>query len=121
AIKETAERVTFYDEVVKNVLLFCLLVLGVMLMRGVFLFLMRQTIIVISRHIEYDMKNDIYNHYQKLSASFYAVNNTGDLMNRISEDVSRVRMYVGPALMYIVNMAVMFTFTIYSMMQSDRF
>ncbi|MEO8151345.1 MAG: ABC transporter ATP-binding protein [Bacteroidia bacterium] len=121
ALKDIAQQVTFYDEVVRNVLLFCLLVLGVMLMRGLFLFLMRQTIIVISRHIEYDMKNDIYDHYQKLSASFYSVNNTGDLMNRISEDVSRVRMYVGPALMYIVNMVVMFVFTIYSMLHSDVF
>ncbi len=116
-----AEQVVLYNQVVRNVLVFCGLVLAVMLMRGLFLFLMRQTIIVISRHIEFDMKNDIYKHYQRLSASFYAVNNTGDLMNRISEDVSRVRMYVGPALMYIVNTVVMFCFTIISMLSSDVF
>ena len=115
------EKIVIYNQVVRNVLIFCGLVLAVMLMRGLFLFLMRQTIIVISRHIEFDMKNDIYKHYQQLSASFYAINNTGDLMNRISEDVSRVRMYVGPALMYIVNTVVMFCFTIISMLSSDVF
>lgn len=67
------------------------------------MFLMRQTIIVMSRHIEYDQKNEIYNHYQNLDTGFYKRNTTGDLMNRISEDVSRVRMYTGPAIMYIAN------------------
>lgn len=67
------------------------------------MFLMRQTIIVMSRHIEYDQKNGIYNHYQNLDTGFYKQNTTGDLMNRISEDVSRVRMYTGPAIMYIAN------------------
>ena len=71
--------------------------------RGVFLFLMRQTLIVMSRHIEYDLKNEIFKHYESLSLSFYKKNNTGDLMNRISEDVSRVRMYLGPAIMYSIN------------------
>jgi ATP-binding cassette, subfamily B, multidrug efflux pump len=70
---------------------------------GVFMFLMRQTIIVMSRHIEYDQKNEIYNHYQQLDAQFYKEHTTGDLMNRISEDVSKVRMYTGPAIMYIAN------------------
>jgi len=73
------------------------------LISGIFMFLMRQTIIVMSRHIEYDQKNEIYNHYQQLDTSFYKNNTTGDLMNRISEDVSKVRMYTGPAIMYIVN------------------
>lgn len=73
------------------------------LISGVFLFLTRQTIIVMSRHIEYDQKNEIYNHYQSLDTQFYKQNTTGDLMNRISEDVSRVRMYTGPAIMYLVN------------------
>lgn len=121
AFKDVAQQTVFAHDVERKVFLFCLLVLGVMLIRGFFLFLMRQTIIVISRHIEYDMKNEIYDHYQKLSASFYSVNNTGDLMNRISEDVGRVRMYVGPALMYIVNMTMMFIFTIASMLYSDKF
>lgn len=70
---------------------------------GLFLFLMRQTIIVMSRHIEYDQKNEIYNHYQVLDASFFKQNTTGDLMNRISEDVGKVRMYSGPAIMYLAN------------------
>ncbi len=70
---------------------------------GFFLFLMRQTIIVMSRYIEYDQKNEMYQHYQTLDASFYKNNTTGDLMNRISEDVSKVRMYTGPAIMYLIN------------------
>ncbi len=94
-----------------------LLVAGVIivasaLLRGAFMFLMRQTIIVMSRHVEYDLKNEIYGHYQSLPLSFYRRNNTGDLMNRISEDVSRVRMYVGPAIMYGVNLLTMFIMVI---------
>jgi ATP-binding cassette subfamily B protein len=73
------------------------------LMSGLFMFLMRQTIIVMSRHIEYDQKNEIYDHYQSLDVSFFKSHTTGDLMNRITEDVSRVRMYTGPAIMYLVN------------------
>ena len=86
------------------VLLYGGLILLMALIRGVFLFFQRQTIIVMSRLIEYDLKNDIYVHYQKLPLSFYRKNNTGDLMNRISEDVSQVRMYLGPAIMYSINM-----------------
>jgi len=77
--------------------------IGFALVSGGFLFLTRQTLIVMSRHIEYDQKNDIYDHYQKLDIKFYKQNTTGDLMNRISEDVGRVRMYTGPAIMYLVN------------------
>lgn len=80
-----------------------LMLIGLALTSGLFMFLMRQTIIVMSRHIEYDQKNEIYQHYQNLDASFYKQNTTGDLMNRISEDVSRVRMYTGPAIMYLAN------------------
>jgi len=83
--------------------------------KGFFLFLMRQTIIVMSRHIEYDLKNEIYNQYQNLDLSFYKKNNTGDLMNRISEDVSHVRMYLGPGVMYSVNLVVLFTLVVYQM------
>jgi len=83
-----------------------LLIIGASLLSGLFMFFMRQTIIVVSRHIEYDLKNTIFDQYQKLTLAFYKRNNTGDLMNRISEDVSRVRMYVGPALMYTVNVAI---------------
>lgn len=82
------------------------------LLRGVFMFFMRQTIIVMSRLIEFDLKNEIYAHYQTLPLSFYRKNNTGDLMNRISEDVSKVRMYLGPAIMYGVNLATMFLIVI---------
>lgn len=87
---------------------FLILIIGVALVRGVLMFLMRQTIIVMSRRIEYELKNEIYNHYQLLSLAFYRRNNTGDLMNRISEDVGRVRMYVGPAIMYTVNLIMLF-------------
>jgi ATP-binding cassette, subfamily B, multidrug efflux pump len=76
------------------------------LISGLFMFLMRQTIIVMSRHIEYDQKNEIYKHYQQLDAEFYKQNSTGDLMNRISEDVGKVRMYTGPAIMYLTNTVV---------------
>lgn len=79
------------------------IIIGLALMSGLFMFLMRQTIIVMSRHIEFDQKNEIYSHYQDLDASFYKTHTTGDLMNRVSEDVSRVRMYIGPAIMYIAN------------------
>ncbi len=79
---------------------------------GLFLFLTRQTIIVMSRKIEYDLKNEIFDHYQSLSMSFFKKNNTGDLMNRISEDVGKVRMYLGPAIMYTLNVFVLFTMVI---------
>jgi ATP-binding cassette subfamily B multidrug efflux pump len=85
------------------------------LISGVFLFLTRQTIIIMSRLIEYDLKNEIYKHYQKLNYSFYKKNNTGDLMNRISEDVSHVRMYLGPGVMYTINLAVLSILVIINM------
>ncbi|WP_440122229.1 ABC transporter ATP-binding protein [Tenacibaculum sp. Ill] len=85
-----------------------LLIIGVTLLGGFFTFLMRQTIIVMSRLIEFDLKNEIYQQYQRLSLNFYKQNRTGDLMNRISEDVSKVRMYFGPAIMYSLNMLVSF-------------
>ena len=82
---------------------FLLLILFAVL-RGVFMFYMRQSIIVVSRYIEYDLKNDIYDHYQKLSFNFYKKNDSGDLLNRITEDVTKVRMYLGPACMYSLNL-----------------
>ena len=100
-----------------NLLVFGLLVLAMALLKGFFMFLMRQTIIVASRHVEYDMKNEIYDHYQKLDYAFYSKNSTGDLMNRISEDVGRVRSYVGPAVMYTVNLAVTMVLVISAMIQ----
>ncbi len=84
-------------------IVFGLTLLGLALSSGFFLFLMRQTIIVMSRHIEFDQKNELYTHYQTLDAAFYKNNSTGDLMNRISEDVGKVRMYTGPAIMYLIN------------------
>ncbi|MGV3507762.1 MAG: ABC transporter ATP-binding protein [Sphingobacteriaceae bacterium] len=95
-----------------SLLLFGSAVLILALLRGIFLFFMRQTIILMSRHIEYDLKNEIYHHYQELSMSFFRRNNTGDLMNRVTEDVSRVRMYVGPAIMYAINTIVLFILVI---------
>lgn len=92
-----------------------LLLLGLALMRGVFMFLMRQTIIVMSRHIEYDQKNEIYTHYQKLDNGFYKTHFTGDLMNRISEDVARVRQYTGPAVMYAINLSVLIILCVWGM------
>lgn len=85
------------------------------LIAGFLTFLMRQTLIVMSRHIEFDLKNDIYEHYQKLSQSFYKKNRTGDLMNRISEDVGKVRQYVGPAVMYSINTLIRFIVVIVQM------
>jgi ATP-binding cassette subfamily B multidrug efflux pump len=95
-----------------SLLLFGVLVLVLALLRGIFLFFMRQTIILMSRHIEYDLKNEIYHHYQQLSLAFYRRHNTGDLMNRATEDVSRVRMYLGPGIMYTVNTVVLFIMAI---------
>lgn len=80
------------------------------------MYLMRQSLIVMSRHIEFDLKNEIYDQYQELDTAFYRKNNTGDLMNRISEDVSRIRMYVGPAIMYLVNLVVMFMIILITML-----
>ncbi len=98
-----------------NLLYFGILVVVLYVLRGLFLFFMRQTIILMSRHIEFDMKNDIYQHYQELSLGFYRRNNTGDLMNRATEDVNRVRMYVGPAIMYTINTFVLSVLIIWSM------
>ncbi|MBL4707333.1 MAG: ABC transporter ATP-binding protein [Flavobacteriales bacterium] len=95
-----------------SLIFFASLVLLMALLKGVFTFFMRQTIIVVSRLIEYDLKNEIYEHYQVLSMSFYKKNNTGDIMNRISEDVTRVRMYLGPGIMYTINLALLFTLVV---------
>ncbi len=104
-----------YEKLATTLMYFGLLVLALALLMGVFMFFMRQTIIVMSRLIEFDMRNDIFAHYEKLSAAFYKKNNTGDLMARVSEDVSKVRMYLGPAMMYAINLVSLFTLVIYSM------
>ena len=101
------------EEVFRSELMINILYLiGAAILAGLFTFLMRQTIINVSRYIEYDLKNEIYQHYQILSLNFYKSNRTGDLMNRISEDVGKVRMYVGPALMYTINTVTLFTVAI---------
>ncbi|MEZ4979889.1 MAG: ABC transporter ATP-binding protein [Chitinophagales bacterium] len=100
----------------KSLLVFTLVYFATALLSGFFTFFMRQTIIVVSRLIEFDLKNEIYEHYQKLDTAFYKRNNTGDLMNRATEDVSKVRMYLGPALMYMINVFFLFAFVIYTML-----
>jgi ATP-binding cassette subfamily B multidrug efflux pump len=106
-----------YDVFASSLFFFGALVLILALIRGLFLFLMRQTLILTSRHIEYDLKNEIYNHYQILDAAFYKRNNTGDLMNRVTEDVNRVRSYLGPAIMYSINTIVLSIMVIGAMLQ----
>ncbi len=110
----------FNSQPFKNKIFFTgIILLVIAIISGLFMFLMRQTIIVMSRHIEYDQKNEIFKHYQKLDTAFYKTHSTGDLMNRIAEDVSRVRMYTGPAIMYFINLAAVIGFSIYFMLRSD--
>ena len=110
------ENNTQSSEEIRNTLLkYGGLIVAFALLKGVFMYFMRQTVIVMSRKIEFDLKNEIYQQYQNLSMSFYKKNKTGDLMNRISEDVSRVRMYLGPALMYGVNISILFYLVISKM------
>ena len=106
-------------EVETQLLINVLIIIGVAVLSGFFTFLMRQTIIVTSRLIEFDLKNEIYQQYQRLSLNFYKKNRTGDLMNRISEDVSKVRMYVGPAILYSINMIVLFAVGFTQMISID--
>jgi len=96
------------------------LIILMAILKGVFLFLVRQTLIVMSRHIEFELKNEIYTHYQTLPLSFYRQQNTGDLMARISEDVGKVRMFVGPSMMYGLNLITVFILVIYSMWQVNQ-
>ena len=104
-----------YEVFSKSLLFFGIVVLVLALLRGIFLFMMRQTLILTSRHIEYDIKNEIYQHYQQLDFAFYRRNNTGDLMNRATEDVNQVRNYLGPAIMYAINTVVLSIMIIYAM------
>ena len=116
SLKQTNNFNYIKSDIIKYSTLILLFSLG----KGVFMFLMRQTIIVMSRKIEFDLKNEIYRKYQSLSMSFYSKNNTGDLMNRISEDVSRVRMYLGPAIMYFINISVLFSLVIFKMFSISK-
>tara|TARA_B100000767_G_scaffold12238_1_gene11828 strand:+ start:390 stop:2144 length:1755 start_codon:yes stop_codon:yes gene_type:complete len=111
--------ITDVAQVKKELLVNVIIIIGVAVIAGFLTFLMRQTIIVTSRLIEFDLKNEIYQQYQKLSLNFYKKNRTGDLMNRISEDVGKVRMYVGPAVMYTMNMIVLFVVGFTQMIQVD--
>lgn len=105
--------------VIRIGLLLALTYIVMYIIKGVFLFYQRQTIIVMSRYVEYDLKNEIYNKYQELDSAFYKRNRTGDLMNRISEDTSRVRMYLGPAIMYTINLIVLIIMCVVVMLQID--
>ena len=98
----------YKNQLVENVLL----IIGTTIIAGILTFLMRQTLIVMSRHIEFDLKNEVFKHYEVLDQNFYKKNRTGDLMNRIREDVGKVRMYVGPAVMYTINTLITFTIVI---------
>lgn len=98
----------FFTIFAKGILIYAVLILVMALLRGIFLYFVRQTLIVMSRLIEYDLKNEVFEHYQSLPLSFYRKNNTGDLMNRISEDVGRVRMYLGPSIMYGLQLITLF-------------
>lgn len=101
----------------RSLLYYGMLVIGASLITGVFMYFMRQTIIVMSRLIEYDLRDDIFRHYTTIDQSFLRRNNTGDFMSRISEDVSKVRMYLGPGLLYTINLISLFTLVIYTMFQ----
>jgi len=103
----------------KLVTICCITILLLAVLRGILMFFMRQTIIVMSRHIEYDQKNEVYKHYQVLDTNFYKTHSTGDMMNRITEDVSRVRMYTGPAIMYLINLVALIGFCVVNMLKKD--
>lgn len=113
-------QTSIYEFFAFSILLYGILILVLALLKGIFLFLVRQTLIVMSRNIEFDLKNEIYNHYQTLPLSFYRQNNTGDLMARISEDVNKVRMYVGPAIMYGLNLITVFILVVWYMLSVNQ-
>ncbi|QAA80268.1 ABC transporter ATP-binding protein [Aequorivita sp. H23M31] len=120
AIKQYMDGdITNLADVKHALLINVLLLLGAALLSGFFTFIMRQTFIVVSRYVEYDIKNKVFEHYERLSLGFYKQNRTGDLMNRISEDVSKVRMYVGPALMYSISTVTLFIVVITYMFYKD--
>jgi ATP-binding cassette subfamily B protein len=108
SFEKTSLQSDFFDTIAWQIFLLSVLTLIMALLRGLFLYFVRQTLIVMSRLVEYDLKNEIFEHYETLPLSFYRRNNTGDLMNRISEDVGRVRMYLGPSIMYGLQLSVLF-------------
>ncbi|MFK7807064.1 MAG: ABC transporter ATP-binding protein [Saprospiraceae bacterium] len=109
-------QATLYREMGKTLLFFGLLVIVLALMMGIFMYFMRQTIIVMSRLIEYDLRKEVFAHYEKLDRAFYKKNNTGDLMSRVTEDVNKVRMYLGPGVLYAINLVSLFIMVISSML-----
>ncbi len=111
----TSLQEDYYQTLLYSFLLFGIFLLVSALLKGVFTFFMRYTIIMVSRFIEYDIKNEIYKKYQELDVSFYKQNKTGDIMNRIGDDVGKVRMYLGPSIMYLVNLIVLFIMVIWTM------
>ncbi|HMJ69627.1 MAG TPA: ABC transporter ATP-binding protein [Cyclobacteriaceae bacterium] len=112
SFEKTSLQESFFDTIAWQILILSVLTLIMALLRGLFLYFVRQTLIVMSRLVEYDLKNDIFEHYETLPLSFYRRNNTGDLMNRISEDVGRVRMYLGPSIMYGLQLVTLFVMLI---------
>jgi ATP-binding cassette subfamily B multidrug efflux pump len=110
----TTQRTFGQKVAISGITLLLLAIIG-----GLFMFLMRQTLIVMSRHIEFDQKNEIFQHYQQLDTAFYKSHSTGDLMSRMAEDVSRVRMYTGPAIMYLANLLATISFSLYFMIRKD--
>ncbi len=120
-VRTFTDKVQLQSYSVGSVVALCgITILLFALLRGFFLFLMRQTIIVMSRYIEFDQKNEVYRHYQMLDTSFYKTHSTGDLMNRITEDVSRVRMFTGPAIMYLVNLVAIISLSVFFMWRRDH-
>ena len=114
--KSSSLQENVYEMLALSFLFFAGVLIVISLLKGVFTFFMRYTIIMVSRFIEYDLKNEIYQKYQELDVSFYKNNNTGDIMNRIGDDVSKVRMYLGPSIMYIINLIVLFILIVWTMM-----
>ena len=105
----------------ETIIVYSVLLILFAILKGVFMYFMRQNIIVVSRHIEYDLKNEIFKQYQKLSPNFYQKNDSGDIINRISEDVSRVRMYLGPAIMYSFNLTTLISLILFRMVYISPF
>jgi len=109
------QKETIVNNVTSDLMYYALFVIGFALVMGFFMFMMRQTVIVVSRLIEYDVRKDIFNHYEELDSSFYSKNTTGDMMSRITEDVTKVRMYLGPGILYCLNLVTLFVLAIYYM------
>ncbi len=118
-ILEGSEKEVLYNELTHALIIFSVTVVAFMILKGILMFYMRQTIIVMSRLIEYDMRKEIFRHISTLDQSFFKTYKTGDIMARISEDVSKVRNYLGPGVLYAVNMVTLFVMTIYAMLQVD--